>query len=104
MTSYAPNRLVYNYSAASDRLAVFSEIYYPDGWHATVDGQPLDLLRADWTLRAALLPAGTHEVEMTFLPDCYRTGAAISRVASITLLLMLLLALGWLFIPRRQVS
>ena len=104
MTSYAPNRLVYNYSAASDRLAVFSEIYYPDGWHATVDGQPLDLLRADWTLRAALLPAGAHEVEMTFLPDSYRTGAAISRVASITLLLMLLLALGWLFIPRRQVS
>ena len=90
MVSYAPNRLKYHYSAASDALAVFSEIYYPDGWHATVDGQPLELLRADWTLRAALLPAGEHDVEMYFLPESYRVGAAVSRVSSILLLLLLL--------------
>ena len=94
MTSYAPNELHYRYTAATDRLAVFSEIYYPNGWHATVDGQPLELIRADWTLRAALLPAGSHEVVMTFLPDSYRMGAAISRVASLTLLLLLLAALA----------
>ena len=100
LTSYAPNRLVYNYSAAADRLAVFSEIYYPDGWHATVDGKPLQLLRADWTLRAALLPAGAHEVEMSFLPDSYRTGATVSRIASIVLYLLLLLALAAFFRRR----
>ena len=94
MTSYAPNELHYRYTAATERLAVFSEIYYPNGWHATVDGQPLELIRADWTLRAALLPAGSHEVVMTFLPDSYRMGAAISRVASLTLLLLLLAALA----------
>jgi hypothetical protein len=104
LTSYAPNRLVYNYSAAEDRLAVFSEIYYPNGWHATVDGEPLQLLRADWTLRAALLPAGTHEVEMTFLPDSYRTGATVSRIASIVLYLLLLLALAALFLPPSRAS
>ncbi len=99
MTSYAPNRLVYNYSAAADRLAVFSEIFYPDGWHATVDGQPLELFRADWTLRAALLPAGEHEVEMTFLPASYRTGALVSRLASIFLLLLLMAgSVVWLFL------
>ena len=96
MTSYAPNELHYKYSCASDRLAVFSEIYYPDGWHATVDGQPLDLIRADWTLRAALLPAGEHEVVMTFLPDSYRTGAAVSRVTSILLILLVLASIGLL--------
>ncbi|MBR5063396.1 MAG: hypothetical protein IKX05_01630, partial [Bacteroidales bacterium] len=64
MTSYAPNELHYHYNAAADRLAVFSEIYYPNGWTATVDGQPLNLLRADWTLRAALLPAGEHDIVM----------------------------------------
>ena len=102
LTSYAPNRLVYNYSATEDRLAVFSEIYYPDGWHATVDGEPLQLLRADWTFRAAQLPAGAHEVVMTFLPDSYPTGAMVSRIASIVLYLLLLLALAALFLPSSR--
>ena len=100
LTSYAPNELHYRYSAASDRLAVFSEIYYPDGWHATVDGQPVDLFRADWTLRAALLPAGKHEVVMTFLPSSYSIGATVSAIASIGLLLLLLLAVGKSFIRK----
>ena len=96
MTSYAPNELHYQYSAASDRLVVFSEIYYPDGWHATVDGEPVELIRADWTLRAALLPAGEHEVVMTFLPDSYRIGAAVSRVTSLLLILLSLASVGLL--------
>jgi len=93
LISYAPNELHYQYSTPTDRLAVFSEIYYPNGWHATVDGEPLELIRANWTLRAALLPAGSHEVVMTFLPDSYRIGATVSRVASLTLLLLLMLAI-----------
>ena len=96
MTSYAPNELHYRYNAATERLAVFSEIFYPNGWHATVDGEPVDLIRADWTLRAALLPAGEHEVVMTFLPDSYRIGAAISRVSSIGLYLLILAAIGFM--------
>ena len=96
MTSYAPNELHYHYNAATERLAVFSEIYYPNGWHATVDGEPVDLIRADWTLRAALLPAGEHEVVMTFLPDSYRIGAAVSRVSSIGLYLLILAAIGFM--------
>jgi hypothetical protein len=93
LTSYAPNELHYHYSAAADRLAVFSEIYYPNGWSASVDGQPLQLLRADWTLRAALLPAGEHDVVMHFLPESYRIGARISTLSSILLLLLLLSSL-----------
>ena len=96
MTSYAPNELHYHYNAATERMAVFSEIYYPNGWHATVDGEPVDLIRADWTLRAALLPAGEHEVVMTFLPDSYRIGAAVSRVSSIGLYLLILAAIGFM--------
>jgi hypothetical protein len=102
LTSYAPNELHYRYTSASDRLAVFSEIYYPNGWHATVDGEPVDLIRADWTLRAALLPAGEHEVVMTFLPDSYRVGAAVSRATSIGLILLVLLALGLLIYNERK--
>ena len=102
LVSYAPNRLVYKYSASAERVAVFSEIYYPNGWHASVDGEPLDLFRADWTLRAALLPAGEHTVEMYFLPDSYRVGATVSRIASIGLWLLLLCSLGGLLFLRRR--
>lgn len=97
LTSYAPNELRYHYQAAGDRLAVFSEIYYPDGWKAQVDGAPAEVLRADWTLRAMALPAGGHDIVMRFEPDSYRIGAGISRASSITLILLLLLSLGGLF-------
>ena len=102
MTSYAPNELHYHYTAATERLAVFSEIYYPNGWHATVDGQPVKLIRADWTLRAALLPAGEHVVVMTFLPDSYKQGALVSSITSIGLLLLLLVSIGLLFYSEKK--
>ena len=92
LSSYTPNELRYRYKAASARMAVFSEIYYPNGWSAAVDGEPVELLRSDWTLRAALLPAGEHELVMRFAPASYRTGSAVSAVASALLLVLLLVA------------
>ncbi len=105
MTLYSPNELRYQYQAENNRLAVFSEIYYPDGWQLFVDGEPSgELLRADWTLRAAVLPAGEHEVTMRFQPRSYRVGASVSRASSLTLLLLLLLALGGLFIDTKSIK
>ncbi len=106
MVSYAPNCLRYNYSTPQDRLAVFSEIYYPKGWKAwveTADGQSveLELIRADWTLRAALLPAGEGDVVMRFDPESYRIGAGVSRASSILLLLVVLLSLVGCIFPRK---
>lgn len=57
LTSYAPNRLTYETNNAQDGIAVFSEIYYPDGWHVTIDGQPAELARADYILRTMYVPA-----------------------------------------------
>ena len=102
LTAYAPNELRYHYTASGDRLAVFSEIYYPDGWKAEVDGKDVDVLRADWTLRAAQLPAGEHDFVMRFLPASYTVGANISRASSITLILLLLLSIAGLFLPARK--
>ena len=102
LTAYAPNELKYHYSTSADRLAVFSEIYYPNGWKAQVDGSPVDVLRADWTLRAAQLPAGEHDLVMRFEPASYRTGANISRASSITLILLLLLSIAGMFLPARK--
>ncbi|MBR5397897.1 MAG: hypothetical protein IK145_08620 [Bacteroidales bacterium] len=94
MTSYSPNELHYRYVSAYDRPAVFSEIYYPDGWKATVDGAEIQLFRADWVLRGAVLPAGEHEVVMRFEPKVYTASARTSRASSATLLVLLLLSLG----------
>ena len=107
MVSYAPNCVRYHYSAPEERLAVFSEIYYPKGWKAwveTPDGQRIDLAlgRVDWTLRAAILPAGEGEVVMRFDPESYRIGAAISRASSILLLLVVLLSLTGCLLPMKM--
>ena len=91
--SYAPNEMRYRYEAASERILVFSEIWDKD-WVATVDGQPLPLFRADWILRAAVVPAGKHEIVMRFEPAVYERGRNISRASSIPLLLIVLLAAG----------
>ena len=92
ITAYTPNELTYTYSTPSDALAVFSEIYYP-GWNAWLDGdrtKSVEVLRADWTLRAAVLPAGDHTLTMRFEPTSYKTGARASRASSILLILLLL--------------
>lgn len=101
MTSYAPNELHYHYSASAARTAIFSEIYYPDGWTATVDGAPLDLFRADWIFRAANLPAGEHDIVMRFEPKSYSIGAKASRASSLTLFILLALSLAGLIFSRR---
>jgi hypothetical protein len=88
LKSYQPNRLEYEYTAAREGLAVFSEIYYPKGWDAFVDGNPMPHFRANYVLRAMVLPAGTHKLEFRFEPKVYYTGEKISMASSIILLLL----------------
>ena len=99
MTSYAPNELRYRYRAASEQAVIFSEIYYPEGWHAEVDGKPVELFRADWILRGTFVPAGEHEIVMRFDPPSYATGAKLSRISSIVLILLLLVSAGGMIFP-----
>lgn len=101
MTSYAPNELRYHYSAASARTAIFSEVYYPDGWTATVDGAPLDLFRANWIFRAANLPAGEHDIVMRFEPKIYTVSEKASRASSLALFVLLALSLAGIFISGK---
>lgn len=86
LTSYEPNRLVYKASTAKDGVVVFSEIYYP-GWQATIDGQPVDIARADYILRAINVPAGEHTIEMWFDPQSIHVTESIAY-AALTLLLI----------------
>ncbi len=69
LTDYKPNALTYRTHTTNDRIAVFSEIYYPDGWNLTVDGQEIPIGRVNYVLRAAVIPAGDHTLSMTFYPS-----------------------------------
>lgn len=69
LTKYTPNTLEYTAKNKHDRVAVFSEIYYPTGWHLYVDDQEVALGRVNYVLRAAIIPAGEHHLTMTFIPE-----------------------------------
>jgi len=68
LTKYAPDYVEYDYQAAEAGLVVFSEVYYPYGWNAYIDGQPADHFRANYTLRAMNVPAGKHHIRFEFRP------------------------------------
>lgn len=86
MTSYEPNDLNYVSHSTTERLAVFSEIYYPDGWHAYIDDQPAEYIQVDYLLRGMIIPAGNHKIEFKFHPYQYFVGEKISLASSLILL------------------
>lgn len=92
LTSYTPNRLTYETNNAQDGIAVFSEIYYPDGWHATIDGQPAELARADYILRTMYVPAGQHTIEMRFDPTSLHVTEGIAYGALALLVIGIIVA------------
>ena len=89
LKDYSPNRLSYDVSAAARGLAVFSEIYYPAGWKAYIDGEEVPVLRADYTLRALLIDEGDHEVEFVYDPGSFTLGKNISLASSLVIILAL---------------
>ena len=91
ITSYEPNRLTYDVNSGKGGLLVFSEIYYP-GWEAKVDGQPVELGRVDYILRALNVQPGKHQVELSFFPKSVNLTETIAYIAYV--LLILLVAAG----------
>lgn len=90
LTEYRPNRLRYDYTADAPALAVFSEIYYPDGWTMTIDGAEAEPMRADYILRAALLPEGKHTVVWQFRAAGWAWTEGITLVCSLAIIVALI--------------
>jgi hypothetical protein len=88
-TTYSPNELTYESNSATEQFAVFSEIYYPE-WEISIDGQAADLIRVNYVLRGAVIPAGAHKIEMKIHPKAYIFSSKISLISSIILLLVIL--------------
>lgn len=101
LTSYHPDRMIYEYTAPNDVFAVFSEVYYEKGWKAYVDGEELPIIRADYILRGLQLPGGNHTVEFVFDPQTMKISNAISLASSIALVLVLLGLIGWNFRKKK---
>lgn len=99
LTEYQPNYLKYRYEAASEQLTLFSEIYYVDGWKAYVDGKETPHFRANYILRAMVIPAGAHTIEFRFHPSTYFAGNKVSLAGSI---LLLLAVAGYFLLEYRQ--
>lgn len=96
LVEYRPNRLVYDYTLTGGTgVAVFSEIYYDKGWQAYVDGEPCDSFRADYLLRAMVLPEGSHRVEWRFRAPNWNLATTITLICSI--LIIFALAITTLF-------
>lgn len=102
-TTYAPNRLTYHSRSARGGVAVFSEVWFPWGWKATVDGKEAPIGRVNYVLRAIRVPAGDHTVEFVFNPESIRTANTVSVVAIIIIYLACLASAGvWLRHIRRR--
>lgn len=96
LVEYRPHRLVYDYTLTGGTgVAVFSEIYYDKGWQAYVDGEPCDSFRADYLLRAMVLPEGSHRVEWRFRAPNWNLATTITLICSI--LIIFALAITTLF-------
>ncbi len=95
LINYKPNRLVYQSNNTEKGLAVFSEIYYPLGWNAYIDGKPATYFRSNYVLRAMEIPAGKHEITFEFKPKNYFLGENIALGSSILILLLFAGSIWW---------
>jgi hypothetical protein len=104
LTDYKPNHLTYKSETSREQLAVFSEIYYDKGWNAYIDGKSAPYFRANYVLRAMIVPAGSHTIEFKFEPKVYATGEKIAYASSILLVLLALGTLGFMFRSKGETA
>lgn len=101
LTSYKANQLTYESNTNSNQFAVFSEMYYKDGWNAYVDGKLTKHVRVDYALRGMEIPAGKHTVVFKFEPTVIKSGSTISLVSY---MLLLLIPIGWFIVEKKKRS
>ncbi|CAN5173215.1 YfhO family protein [soil metagenome] len=104
LEAYEPNYLRYNFQGEGESFVVFSEIYYPEGWEVTIDGEQSEHLRANFVLRAMMVPAGNHTIEFNFRPRAYKIGNPVMLISSILVILMLIFSIFWSFRNNKAVT
>ncbi len=100
LTEYKPNYLKYRTRNKNSGMAVFSEMYYPHGWKAYINGKYTEHYKVDYVLRAIEVPQGRHDIEFKFEPEVVQTGSKITLVSSIVLGLIVLGGVGFSYRKR----
>jgi hypothetical protein len=95
LAEFEPNRIRYETRSSADGFVVFSEIYYPKGWSATIDGNDALIYRTNYVLRGLIVPAGNHTIEFRFAPKAYTVGNKVTMASSWLLLILVVGCLGW---------
>jgi len=99
LVKYQANKLTYESDSNVDQLAVFSEMYYKNGWNAYIDGELNPHFRVDYVLRAMLIPQGKHKIEFKFEPDIIRTG---NKITLVSYAFLILIPLGWFYKDKKS--
>ncbi|MER3317451.1 MAG: YfhO family protein [Allomuricauda sp.] len=102
LVEYRPDYLKYTSNNSNDGFAVFSEMHYPSGWNALVDGEPQKHYKVDYALRGMKVPAGQHQIEFKFEPEVVETGSQITLASNILLGLIIVGGLGFTLFSRKK--
>jgi uncharacterized membrane protein YfhO len=102
VTEYLNDKITYTSSSNTNQFAVFSEVYYPHGWNAYIDGQKADYIKVDYVLRGMSVPAGNHTIEFRFEPQSYKTANSLMLVASLLTFALLIAAIVFEFLRGRK--
>ncbi|MFT6638682.1 MAG: putative membrane protein YfhO [Flavobacterium sp.] len=94
-----PNHLKYSSNNSNEGFVVFSEMYYKNGWKATIDGKESPIYNVNYVLRGLQVPAGKHTIEFKFEPEVVKTGSTIALMSSIG---MILLVIGGLYFEKKK--
>lgn len=99
LTFHKPNHLKYSSKNANDGFAVFSEMYYKNGWIASIDGKETPIYKVDYALRGINIPAGNHKIEFKFEPQVVKTGSTIVLISTIG---MILVIIGGIYFEKKK--
>ncbi len=101
LTNYKPNHLTYKSTNKNQGLAIFSEMYYKNGWNAYIDGKLFPHFRANYVLRALEIPAGNHKIEFKFEPQVVKTGSVIALISFVAMMFLLIASVYFEFKKTR---
>ncbi len=96
------DKIDYRFSSAAPEFAVFSEIYYPEGWNAYIDGDKANYVKTDYVLRGMYIPAGNHEIEFRFEPKSFTTGRLISIIANLLVALLIIATIIYYAVKKKE--
>jgi hypothetical protein len=102
ITDFGIHHINYDVNATGNNMLIFSEIYYPAGWKAYIDGQETKIYKTDYLFRSIVVPAGQHKVEFKFDPAAYSTGKSISLAANIFVVLLLVAGIGGTYMSKKE--